>query len=114
MMHRFLWKPIQFLRFFAYILKEIVVANIRVAHHVITPGSIAKPGVIAVPLDCKTPIGITWFTNLISLTPGTLVLDIADDRTALYIHTMFTDDIHDLRLKIKQHIEQPILELIEQ
>lgn len=48
-----------------------------------------KPGVIALPLSARTEMEITLVANLISLTPGTLSLDVSDDRKVLYIHAMF-------------------------
>jgi multicomponent Na+:H+ antiporter subunit E len=50
-----------------------------------------RPGVIAMPLEAKTDGEITMVANLISLTPGTLSLDVSDDRKVLYIHAMFLD-----------------------
>ncbi len=107
------YKTIQFIRFGLYVLWEIIIANIRVAWHVITPGSLARPGVIAIPLDCTTDVEITCFANIISLTPGTLTLDISRDRKTIYIHAMFIDDIEKLKQSVKYQFEQPILELLK-
>ena len=48
--------------------------------------------------------------NLISLTPGTLSLDVSDDRKVLYIHAMFLDDEEELRRNLKE-MEHRALEL---
>jgi multicomponent Na+:H+ antiporter subunit E len=50
--------------------------------------------------------------NLISLTPGTLSLDLSDDRRVLYIHVMFLDDIETTRRQIKQGLEKRLLEVM--
>lgn len=103
----------QVIGFAAYFAWEMVLANLRVARDVITHhyGAI-RPGVIAVPLDAKTDTEITLLANLITLTPGTLSLDISLDRRVLYIHAI---DIHDpeaLRRDIKNGLERRLLEVL--
>jgi multicomponent Na+:H+ antiporter subunit E len=69
-----------------------------------------QPGVIALPLSARTEMEITLVANLISLTPGTLSLDVSDDRKVLYIHAMFLDDEEELRRNLKE-MEHRALEL---
>lgn len=88
--------------FIFYFLKELLVANNRVAFDVVTPPWHMKPGVIAVELEAKTDLEIAFVANLISLTPGTLSLDISDDRGVLYIHAMFLDDEKALREELRE------------
>jgi multicomponent Na+:H+ antiporter subunit E len=68
-----------------------------------------RPGVIAIPLDAQTDIEITVLANLISLTPGTLSLDVSADRQTLYIHTMYLDDPEAARRGIKRGFERRVL-----
>lgn len=91
---------------------ELILANLRVAHDVLTPTSYMRPGVIAIPLDAKTDVEITLLSTLITLTPGTLSLDVSEDRRFLYIHGMFIDDPDEVRRNIKQHIERRVLEVM--
>ena len=83
-----LWHQVALVGFF---LKELVKSSVRVAWEVITPGHDMYAGILAVPLDLKSDLGITLLANLISLTPGTLSLDISDDRKYLFIHAMYID-----------------------
>lgn len=69
--------------FIIFLLWEILIANLRVAYDVITPRYRARPGVISIPLDCKNDIEITLLTIVISLTPGTLVLDLSVDKKTI-------------------------------
>nr|WP_253451995.1 Na+/H+ antiporter subunit E [Halomonas sp. Y3] len=62
------------------------------------------------PLEARTELEITMVANLISLTPGTLSLDVSDDRKVLYIHAMFLDDEEELRRNLKE-MEYRALEL---
>ncbi|MBX3065951.1 MAG: Na+/H+ antiporter subunit E [Anaerolineae bacterium] len=99
--------------FVLFFLWELVKANLRVAYDVMTPTQRAKPGVIAVPLDLKTAAQITLLANLITLTPGTLTLDISEDRRFIYIHAMYIDDVEEVKRSIKQGFERRVLELFQ-
>jgi multicomponent Na+:H+ antiporter subunit E len=95
-----------------YFLYELVVSSIRVAWDVITPRMRAEPGIIAVPLEARTDTEIMVLANLISLTPGTLSLDVAEDRSCLFVHAMFVDDEQALIDDIKSGMERRVLEAL--
>lgn len=96
--------------FFAW---ELLLANLRIAYEVVTPTHHMKPGVVAVPLDVETDAEITLLANLITLTPGTLSLDVSNDRRVLYIHAMYIDDVESFRRSIKEGFERRIREVFE-
>jgi multicomponent Na+:H+ antiporter subunit E len=100
------------LAFVGFYLFEMTRANIRVAIDVVTPDSRRSPGVVAVPLDASTDAEITLLANLITMTPGSLVLDVSDDRSVLYVHSMFLDDPAAFRRTIKDDFERRVLELL--
>ena len=68
--------------------------------------------VIEVPIEAKTDLEITLLANLITLTPGTLTLDVAPDRKSLYVHAMFVDDPEQIRAEIKNGMERRLLEVM--
>lgn len=74
-----------------YFLKELVVANVAVARVVLNPAA-AHPGIIAFPLTVRGPAAITWLANLITLTPGTISVEVAPDSSHLYIHALEAAD----------------------
>ena len=92
---------------------ELIVSSIAVVWDVITPTQKSRPGIIEVPLDVETDAGIFLVTNLISLTPGTLSLDVSDDRKTLYVHAMFADDPDEIRRQLKSGMERWVMEAIE-
>ena len=102
-------KILGLITFFA---RELLVSNVKVLWDVITPQHISRPGIIALPLDARTDAEIMLVANLISLTPGTLSLDLSEDRKLLYIHVMFLDDIEQTRRQIKQGLERRVLEVM--
>lgn len=94
---------------FAY---ELVVSSIRVAGAVLAPRARCRPGFVAVPLAATTDAEITLLANLVTLTPGTLSLDVSSDRRTLHVHAMFLDDADALCAGIKDQFERRILELL--
>ncbi|PVY40737.1 Na+/H+ antiporter subunit E [Pontibacter virosus] len=91
------------LSFVMFFLKELVVANLRVAYDILTPNYHMKPAVVAIPLSVTTDLEITLLANIITLTPGSLMIDISADRKFLYMHTLYVKD-DDLEL-VKQHVK---------
>jgi multicomponent Na+:H+ antiporter subunit E len=97
-----------------FYLWQLILANLRVAYDVVTPTHYMRPGVVAVPLEAKTDAEITLLANLITLTPGTLSLDVSADRRVLYVHAMYldNDDPELARRQIKEGLERRVLELL--
>jgi multicomponent Na+:H+ antiporter subunit E len=94
-----------------YFLVELLLSNLRVLWDVITPRHISRPGIVGVPLEACTDIEILLVANLVSLTPGTLSIDLSPDRRTLYVHVMFLDDPQKFRKRIKAGLERRILEV---
>lgn len=102
----------QVVGFLLFFLWELVLANLRMAWHVLRPGHM-RPGVIAIPLDARSDAEITMLANLISLTPGTLSLDVSTDRRFLYVHAIRPGDPDAFRREIKQGLEKKVLETLQ-
>ena len=97
----------------AYFLYELTVSSLQVAWDVITPGQRSRPAIVAVPLDIEDPLQITVLANLISLTPGTLSLDVSPDGKTLYVHDMFVDDPDETRREIKTGFARLVREAMQ-
>lgn len=102
------------IRFALFYLWQLVLSNLRVAYDVVTPTHYMRPGVVAVPLDARTDAEITLLANLITLTPGTLSLDLSPDRQTLYVHVMYidNDDVSLAVRRIKDGLERRVLEVL--
>lgn len=109
---RYFLKVRQVTAFFLFFLWEFLLASIRVALNVIMPRRRLRPGIVAVPLDATTDLEITLLANLITLTPGSLSLDITPDRRVLYIHAMFIGDPDEFRQAVKEGFERRLLEVL--
>lgn len=98
------------LRFIVFYLWELLLANLRVATAVLSPQLRLTPAVVAVPLEIHSERAITLLSNLITLTPGSLTLDVSTDYRVLYIHTMHAEDIDHFRQEIKA-LEARVMEV---
>ncbi|MBE7640809.1 MULTISPECIES: Na+/H+ antiporter subunit E [Salegentibacter] len=98
--------------FFFYFLWELFKANLQVAYEVVTPNFRMKPGIVKVPLTIQSNLGITFLANMISLTPGTLSLDVSNDKKVLYVHSMYITDRQEFIDGIKNGFEKRILEIL--
>ena len=108
--HYFLVLP-KALVLICFFIKELFVSNIRVLWEIIRPTPTSRPGIVGVPLDAQSDLEIMLVANLISLTPGTLSVDLSEDRRTLYVHVMFLDDPDRFRQSIKAGLEQRVLEV---
>jgi multicomponent Na+:H+ antiporter subunit E len=108
---KYVGKVPKFIGFIGYFFWELLMSNLKVAYDVLTPTHHMCPGVIAVPLDAETDGEITIVANLISLTPGTLSLDVSTDRKVLYIHVMYLVD-RDAVLRSIKSLEARTLDVL--
>lgn len=97
--------------FFFYFIYELVKANLQVAWEVGTPKLHMTPGIVGVPLDVKSDGQITMLANLITLTPGTLSMDVSEDKKVLYVYSMYITNREDFIKGIKNGFEKRILEI---
>lgn len=81
----------------AWFAWKLVLANLRVARDVLLPLRRLKPAILAIPLEPGDERILPVISNGISLTPGSLSLDVSPDRRYLYLHVMHVEDLEDFR-----------------
>jgi multicomponent Na+:H+ antiporter subunit E len=81
--HRYFW----FLVYLAVFLWECVKANIDVAYRVLHPAMPIRPGIVKVKTTLKSDMAKMLLANSITMTPGTISVDIIGD--CLYIHWIY-------------------------
>lgn len=77
---------------------ELLKAAWQTLKCIYAPRGSLRPAILAVPLDAGSPMGITFFANMITLTPGTTTLDVSQDHHLLYVHAL---DITDAQAAIQ-------------
>ena len=85
---RYFW----FLRYLPLFLWECIKANLDVAYRVIHPAMPINPGIVKVKTTLKSETGLTFLANSITLTPGTLSVDVDQERGFLYVHWIDVKD----------------------
>ena len=103
---------VELIVFFIY---ELIKASSIVAHEVIKPSNTIHPGIIAVSLDTKTDLEITIFSSMVTLTPGTLSIDVSADKSHLFVHAMYIDkgDSTALANELKNGFERRVIRILE-
>jgi multicomponent Na+:H+ antiporter subunit E len=107
----YLWKMFSIIKLFLIFIRELYLANVSVLKTVLSPKLEIKPGIFAFKTELTTDWEITLLSLLITLTPGTLVMDISDDRTILYIHAMDIEDAEKAIFDIRESFEKAIQEV---
>lgn len=97
------------------LLYEIGLSATKVAALVMSPNIMAhvRPAIIAFPLKVRTDAEITLLANLITLTPGTLSVDVSADRNFLYVHVLSLDHREALIASIERGFEKKVIEVFE-
>lgn len=94
-------------------LWELLKANITVANLVLSRKMEIRPGIIAVPLEITQDQAIALLANMITLTPGTLSLDVSADKKEIFVHVLNLDDTEAARREIKEVFERRIIKILE-
>lgn len=103
-------RPLKTLRFAAYFLYKLVEANVVVAWEVITPSNESvNEGIVAVPVAGASDGIVTLVANSISLTPGTITLEVRRDPPTLYVHVLHLRSIERTRDDVR-HLMRYALE----
>ncbi|MDF2770785.1 MAG: sodium:proton antiporter [Geminicoccaceae bacterium] len=93
---------------FAY---DLVAASIAVARIVLAPRRQNQPAIVAVPVDARTNWGVALFAYLVSMTPGSTCLHVADDRRTIYVHFLDAPDRQARGAEMKALYERHIIQI---
>jgi len=106
---RWLW----FLLYIPYFIYYCIKANFDVAYRVLHPHVPIRPGIVRVRTELQSDLAKTFLANSITLTPGTLTVDI--DGQDLYIHwiNITTDDPKEQTETIVRRFERMLKEIFE-
>jgi multicomponent Na+:H+ antiporter subunit E len=110
---RYFTRVIYAVDFAIFFISALIAANIRMAITVLSPRLVLRPAVVGIPLDLRSDVAITVLMNLITLTPGTLSLDVSSDRKMLFVHGLWVENPDRFRSNIKQGFEKRVKELFD-
>jgi len=107
----YLYRIISIIKLMLIFLRELVLSNWAVLKVVLRPKLDMKPGIFALETKLTSEWEITLLANLITLTPGTLVVDVSPDNKILYIHAMDIEDADEAIEDIRGSFEKAIMEV---
>lgn len=90
--------------------EELIMSAVRVGLLVLRPRLKLKPMLVAFPLTATSDVEITLLANLVTLTPGTLSVDVSVDRRFLLIHAIDVGDREALIRSIREGLEAKVME----
>jgi len=103
-----LWAALSLMGAFAY---DLVAASVAVARIVLAPRRENEPAIVAVPVDARTDWGVALFAYLVSMTPGSTCLHVADDRRTLYVHFLDAPNRQARAADVKALYERRIIRM---
>ncbi|NTC85379.1 Na+/H+ antiporter subunit E [Agrobacterium tumefaciens] len=106
-------RPVRVLSLLLLFFKELALSAWKVAVMVTRPKLDVQPGIFAYPLRLTTDFEITLLANLITLTPGTLSVDVSEDKTTLYVHAIDCSNIEAAKNDIRNGFEKKIMEAFQ-
>jgi multicomponent Na+:H+ antiporter subunit E len=98
-------------RYAGRFLKALALANLQVAWIVVQPRLPIRPGIIAFRTRHRSDLGVTLLANSITLTPGTLTVDLSTEGDVLYIHALDIRHPDAVRDGIRRDLEDHTLEV---
>jgi len=116
-LHRFLSTPFYLrkiwaiVRLFFIFMRELILSCYTVLRAVIQPKLNIQPGIVAVPTQLQSDWEITLLACLVTLTPGTLTLEVSPEQDILYVHAMDASHADELIKQIQQTFESAIMEV---
>jgi multicomponent Na+:H+ antiporter subunit E len=93
-------RPLPVLVFLGVYAWKLLEANLIVTWEVLTPGTRVNEGIVAVPVTGASPLVLALLANAVSLTPGTMVVEITRDPPVLYVHVLHLRSIEQVRLEL--------------
>lgn len=113
MIKRVIKKLFLIFAFFFYYIKEVVLANLKIAYEILTPRHHMRPGILVIPIEVHSSLELLLLVNLVTMTPGTLAIDVAPDQSAVYIHVMYADDPEGLRKTMREEFLKRLHEVFQ-
>ncbi len=95
----------------AYVAYELVNSGIQLAWDILTPGTRSQPAILEIPTKCRNNLEKTVLANIISLTPGTITIDINNTNNTLIVHAMFARDTKKVVEFIQQKLETKVIRM---
>jgi multicomponent K+:H+ antiporter subunit E len=109
-------RPLRVIQYVAIVTYDIVLANLQLALLILGPVSRLRPAFVRVPLDLRTDFAVTMLASTVTLTPGTVSVDVEGDVVTgrrLVVHVLRCVDEQEMVRSIKERYERRLQEILE-
>jgi len=112
-MLNFIRKILKIHSFFLFYIAEVLISNFRMAYLILSRKPLLKPAILAIPLKIDSEPQIALLANLITMTPGSLSIDVSTDRRVLYVHVLDNSDPAEVKKSIQEGLQLKVKELFK-
>ncbi|MGF1608322.1 MAG: Na+/H+ antiporter subunit E [Kiloniellales bacterium] len=104
-------RPIRGVVLFVRVVGDILIANWQVARLIVGPLERLRPAFVQIPIEIDDPFVATLLGSIVSLTPGTVSIEIDRERRVLTVHALDVEDQSEMIATIKSRYEVPLKEI---
>ncbi len=105
-------KVFQIFNFLIFYLSEVIKTNFILAYEVLTPTHYMKPGFIKIDVSELTERELLVFCNLLTMTPGSMVVNVSQCKNFIYIHILYLDNRKQVEHDIRQNYLKKVKEML--
>ncbi|MFQ5837460.1 MAG: Na+/H+ antiporter subunit E [Thermoplasmata archaeon] len=100
-----------YLAYFGFFAKSVIQGNLDVSYRALHPRLPVYPGILAVNIEGRSELEVAMMANTITLTPGTLTMDVDMDKKLMFVHTINARDLERVRRDIKE-VERYVMRVL--
>lgn len=104
-------KPFKLILFIIFYVKEVIKTNLIVAREVLTPTHYMKPGLVDIDVSHINDRQLIIFCNLLTMTPGSMIVDVAEDKSSVKVHILYLNDRKEAISEIEENYLKKVKEL---
>jgi multicomponent Na+:H+ antiporter subunit E len=95
-------RPVAIARLAAHVVRTVVASNVVLTREVVTRRSSINTAVVGVPMPGCSDELLTFISNVVALSPGTMPLELSTDPLVLYVHVLHLRDVEDVRRDVQR------------
>jgi multisubunit Na+/H+ antiporter MnhE subunit len=103
---KLLLKTYYFFLFLGFYLWKLLTANLYIAYDILTPVMRTNPGFIQVKVGLASDFGLLLLSNLVSMTPGTLSVELDREERVMHVHVLYMDRVAEIENEIDRYMKR--------
>lgn len=95
-----------------FYIYDLFLSGFKIGFDVITVKNLSNPRFIKCPVESKSDLELTVLANLISFSPGTMIVDVNVEKSVFVIHVMFSDTDEGIVKSVREKLERRVLRVL--